>query len=70
MDALGPLPALSYLETSSETGGVQFAADVSVERKALDSQSQMMSELLAAMPPPQQGASLDLSPAAQASLYR
>lgn len=66
MDALGPLPSLSNLETSSEAGGVVFAADLGIERKALDNQSQMMGQLLSVLPKP--GAYLDLSPGARASL--
>lgn len=67
MDGIAPLPSLGFLESSSETGGVPYAADLMVERKALDNQTQMMSELLSTGLP-QQGAYLDLSPAAQARL--
>jgi hypothetical protein len=67
MDALAPLPSLSSLEASSDTGGVAYAADLMVERRALDNQTQMMSELLSTGLP-RQGAYLDLSPAAQARL--
>ena len=64
---MAPLPSLGFLESSSDTGGVPFAADLMIERKALDNQTQMMSELLSTGLP-QQGAYLDLSPAAQAHL--
>jgi hypothetical protein len=67
MDGIAPLPSLSFLESSADTGGVPLAADLMVERKALDNQTQMMSELLSTGLP-QQGAYLDLSPAAQSRL--
>jgi hypothetical protein len=69
VDALGPLPSLSNLEAASDAGGVAAAAGLTIERKALDNQTQMMSQLLSSALP-QPGAYLDLSPAAQASMLR